>query len=159
VRNHRPHDRPFRREGSIVFRIQEVHTEANDPKWNMPYTPALKVEGGSLVFVAGVTAAPVYHSHPHRPEEFTDIPADAGLQASMALGNLEGVLSAAGASLEDIVQVFRFIVDIDRNQDAINAVLAKRITRRATSTTVEVTRLATDRRLLLELTSVAAVPG
>ena len=143
-----------------MFRIQEIHIEAqNDPKWNMPYTPALKIEGGSLIFAAGVTAAPVYHSHPHRPEEFTDIPEDAGLQASMALDNLDGVLSAAGATLEDIVQLFRFIVDIARNQDAINAVLAKRIIRRATSTTVEVTRLATDPKLLLELTTVAAVPG
>ena len=143
-----------------MFRIQEVHIEGkDDPKWNMPYTPALKVEGGSLIFAAGVTAAPVYHSHPHRPEEFTDIPEDAGLQASMALDNLDGVLSAAGATLEDIVQLFRFIVDIARNQDAINAVLAKRITRRVTSTTVEVTRLATDPKLLLELTTVAAVPG
>jgi enamine deaminase RidA (YjgF/YER057c/UK114 family) len=77
----------------------------------------------------------------------------------MALDNLDGVLSAAGATLEDIVQLFRFIVDIARNQDAINAVLAKRITRRVTSTTVEVTRLATDPKLLLELTTVAAVPG
>jgi enamine deaminase RidA (YjgF/YER057c/UK114 family) len=142
-----------------VFGIEEVHTEANDPKWNMPYTPALKVTDGSLIFVAGVTAAPVYHSHPHRPDEFTEIPDDPGAQAAMALDNLEGVLSAAGATLEDVVQLFRFIVDIDRNQDAVNAVLSRRITRRATSTTVEVTRLATDRRLVLELTAVAAVPG
>lgn len=142
-----------------MFRIEEVHTEANDPKWNMPYTPALKVQGGSLIFVAGVTAAPVYHSHPHRREEFTEIPDDPGLQASMALANLEGVLAAAGASLEDIVQLLRFIVDIEQNQDSINAVLARRMIRRATSTTVEVSRLATDPRLVLELTAVAAVPG
>ena len=142
-----------------MFGIEEVHTEENDPKWNMPYTPALKVQGGSLVFVAGVTAAPVYHSHPHKPEEFEGIPEDAGTQASMALDNLERVLEAAGAGLEDIVQLFRFIANIDRNQDAINAVLGKRIRRRATSTTVEVNRLATDPRLVLELTAVAAVPG
>ena len=142
-----------------MFRIEEVHTEANDPKWNMPYTPALKVTDGSLIFVAGVTAAPVYHSHPHRPEEFTGIPDDPGAQTAMALDNLEGVLSAAGATLEDLVQLFRFIVDIDRNQDAVNAVLSRRITRRATSTTVEVSRLATDPRLVLELTAVAAVPA
>jgi enamine deaminase RidA (YjgF/YER057c/UK114 family) len=142
-----------------MFGIEEVHAEGNDPKWNMPYTPALKVHGGSLIFVAGVTAAPVYHSHPHRPEEFTSIPDHPAEQASMALDHLEEVLSAAGASLEDLVQLFRFIVDIDRNQDAINAVLAGRITRRATSTTVEVSRLATDPRLVLELTAVAAVPS
>jgi hypothetical protein len=35
----------------------------------MPYAPAIKVTGGTMVFIAGVTAAPVYHSHPHMPAE------------------------------------------------------------------------------------------
>jgi hypothetical protein len=55
------------------------------------------------------------------------------------------------------VQLFRFIVDIDRNQDAINRVMGRRMSTRATSTTVEVTQLASNPRLCLELTAVAAV--
>ena len=39
----------------------------------MPYAPALLVRGGSLLFLSGLTAAAVYHSHPHREEEF-DLP-------------------------------------------------------------------------------------
>src|ERR1700687_3881966 len=39
----------------------------------MPYAPALLVRRGSLLFLSGVTAAAVYHSHPHREEEF-DLP-------------------------------------------------------------------------------------
>lgn len=39
----------------------------------MPYMPAIKVTGGSTIYVSGVTAAPVYHSHPHDPAEFADI--------------------------------------------------------------------------------------
>ena len=34
-----------------------------------PYTPAVAVRGGRTVYFAGVTAAAVYHHHPHRPEE------------------------------------------------------------------------------------------
>jgi hypothetical protein len=51
-------------------RIEHVHwTDAPD-MW-MPYAPAIKVTGGTTVYLAGVTAAPVYHHHPHRPEEFS----------------------------------------------------------------------------------------
>ena len=141
----------------MEFEVQEIHTAEDDPKWNMPYTPALKVRGGAMVWAAGVTAAPVYHSHPHVPEESAGLPGDAATQASMAFDNLESVLAAAGATLDDVVVLFRFIVDIDRNQDAINVVQAGRMSRRATSTTVEVTRLATGPELLLELTAFAAV--
>jgi enamine deaminase RidA (YjgF/YER057c/UK114 family) len=141
----------------VAFELELVHTQDNNPKWNMPYTPAIRVRGGTTIYVAGVTAGPVYHSHPHVLAEFQGVPADAGQQATMAFDNLENVLRAAGASLDDVVQLFRFIVDIDRNQDAINAVQATRMSNAATSTTVEVTRLASAPGLWLELTAVAAV--
>ena len=44
------------------------------PKMWMPYAPAIKVTGGTTIYCAGVTAAPVYHHHPHRPEEFDNMP-------------------------------------------------------------------------------------
>ncbi len=126
----------------------------------MPYTPAIKVRGGTLVFVAGVTAAPVYHSHPHVPEEFATIPPDPAAQAEMAVHSLRRVLRAAGGDLGDVVQLFRFIKDLDRNQDAVNAVMSRSLgAHRPTSTTVEVVRLATDARLVVELAAVAVVPG
>lgn len=76
----------------------------------------------------------------------------------MAMENLRNVLRAAGGDLTDIVQLFRFIRDIAKNQDAINKVMAGYMgDHRATSTTVEVTRLATDDRLVVELAAVAVV--
>jgi len=138
--------------------VENVHIAGNDPKWNMPYTPALKVTGGSLVFVSGVTAAPVYHSHPHQPSEFAEIPDDPGEQAAMAMENLKNVIEAAGGTLYDIVQLIRFMVDQDRNQDAINRVMAEFMgDHRSASTSVEVVRLATDPRLVLELQAIAVV--
>ncbi|MFZ0014101.1 MAG: Rid family hydrolase [Acidimicrobiia bacterium] len=141
-------------------RVEHIHTGENDPRWNMPYTPAIKVTGGSLVFASGVTAAPVYHSHPHVPAEFSDIPDDAGEQAAMAMENLKSVVEAAGGSLGDIVQLIRFMVDQERNQDAINRVMNSYLgDHRSASTSVEVVRLATDPRLVLELQAIAVVPG
>jgi enamine deaminase RidA (YjgF/YER057c/UK114 family) len=138
--------------------VELIHTAENDPKWNMPYTPAIKVHSGKTVYVAGVTAAPVYHSHPHIQAEFDHVPEEPGLQAELAMENLRSVLRAAGGDLTDIVQLFRFMIDQDKNQDAINRVMARYFgDHRPTTTSVEVVRLATDPRLVLELTAVAVV--
>lgn len=139
--------------------VEIIHTEDNDPKWNMPYAPAIKVHSGKTVWIAGVTAAPVYHSHPHIQAEFDHIPDDAAKQAEMTMENLQKILKAAGGELTDIVQLFRFIVDMDKNQNAINSTLGRYFGNyRPVSTTVEIVRLATDPRLVLELAAVAVVP-
>jgi 2-iminobutanoate/2-iminopropanoate deaminase len=143
----------------VTKNVEIIHTEENDPKWNMPYAPAIKVHSGKTVWIAGVTAAPVYHSHPHIQSEFDHIPEDAGQQAEMTMESLQKILRAAGGELTDIVQLFRFIVDMDKNQDAINATVGRYFgDYRPVSTTVEIVRLATDPRLVLELAAVAVVP-
>lgn len=139
--------------------IEHIHLEEDDPAYNMPYTPAIKVHSGKTVYVAGVTAAPVYHSHPHVPAEFDHIPEDPAAQTEMAIENLRRVLQAAGGDLGDIVQIFRFMKDQDKNQDAINRTMARLMgDHRPTTTSVEVVRLATDPRLVIELAAVAVVP-
>jgi 2-iminobutanoate/2-iminopropanoate deaminase len=146
------------KEHFMSHHYERIHTEENDPKWKMPYTPAIKVQSGKTVYLAGVTAAPIYHSHPHVPAEFDHIPEDAGTQAKMTMENLLKVLTAAGGKLTDIVRVTRFMVDQEANQDAINAVMAHYFgDHRPASTSVEVVRLATDPRLVLEVEAVAVV--
>jgi enamine deaminase RidA (YjgF/YER057c/UK114 family) len=78
----------------------------------------------------------------------------------MAMENLKSVIEAAGGTLVDIVQLIRFMVDQDKNQDAINRVMTSYLgDHRSASTSVEVVRLATDPRLVLELQAIAVVPG
>lgn len=139
--------------------IEHVHAEGHDARFNMPYTAAIVQTAGRLMFASGVTAAPIYHSHPHAAEEFDGIPADPTQQAERAMDNLERVLAGAGAGLADVVDIIRFMVDIDANQDAINRVMGRRLGQhRPATTSVEVVRLATDPRLVLELRAVAVVP-
>ena len=144
----------------MAQRFEIIEHEGNDPRYNMPYVPAIKVHAGRTVYVSGVTAAPVYHSHPHIASEFDGIPADPAGQARLTMENLRLALRAAGGELVDIVQMFRFIRDIGANQDAINRTIGEFLgDHRPTTTTVEVVRLATDPRLVLEITAVAVVPA
>jgi 2-iminobutanoate/2-iminopropanoate deaminase len=139
--------------------FEKIHLEENDPKYNMPYTPAIKVNSGKLVFLAGVTAAPIYHSHPHIPAEFDHIPEDPEEQGVLAMENVRRSLQAAGGDLQDIVQLFRFIKDEAKNQNGVNRAMARYMgDHRAASTSVEVVRLATDPRLVVEIAVVAVVP-
>lgn len=146
-------------DGEPGSHLEVVHSVSNPDEYKMPYAPAIKVHSGKTVYVAGVTAAPVYHHHPHIPSEFDDIPEDAAEQARMTMENLRDCLRAAGGDLSHVVQMFRFIPNIHQNQDAINRVMAEYMGKhRATTTTVEVSRLATDPRLVLEIAAVAVVP-
>src|SRR5205807_6071007 len=86
----------------------------------MPYAPGIVVRRGSLVFLSGVTAAAVYHSHPHRDEEF-DLPATMEAQAVRAMENLKKTLEAAGCTLDDLVAATRYLTDVSE-QDDLNRV-------------------------------------
>src|SRR5260370_16740717 len=77
----------------------------------MPYAPALLVRGGQLLFLSGLTAAPVYHSHPHREEEF-DLPPRMREQAVLLMENLKTTLAAAGCTLADVVSAIRYLTDV-----------------------------------------------
>lgn len=140
--------------------FEYIHTAENEPRFNMPYTPAIKITGGNVIYLAGVTAAPVYHTHPHIAAEFDDIPLDPEEQAALCVENLRAVVEAAGGSLGTIVEVTRYMVDQAKNQDGVNRAMGRAFgEHRPASTSVEIVRLATDPRLILELKAVAVVPG
>ena len=136
--------------------IEHVHWR-NAPDMWMPYAPAIKVTGGTTVFLAGVTAAPVYHHHPHRPEEFNAMPADMAGQTRAALENLKKSLQSVGARFADIVTANRFVTDLS-DQDSMNKVWAEYFgDAKPTTTTVQVVRLATDPRCLVEINAIAVI--
>ncbi len=123
----------------------------------MPYAPAIVVSGGRTVYLAGVTAAPVYHHHPHRPEEFDAMPASMEGQARAALENLKRGLEAVGAGFGDIVTASRYVTDLS-DQDALNRVWAEYFgDAKPATTTVQVVALATDPRCMVEINAVAVI--
>ncbi len=136
--------------------IEHVHWPDAPDMW-MPYAPAIVVRSGTTVHLAGVTAAPVYHHHPHRPEEFDSMPGDMEGQSRVALENLTKGLDAVGATFADIVSANRFVTDLT-DQDALNRVWAEFFgDNKPTTTTVQVVQLATDPRCLVEINAVAII--
>jgi enamine deaminase RidA (YjgF/YER057c/UK114 family) len=112
------------------------------------------VRRGNLLFLSGLTAAPVYHSHPHREEEF-DLPASMREQAALLMENLETTLAAAGCTLSDVVSATRYLTDV-AEQDDLNAVWGAYLgVHRPTTTTVEVSRLATHANCKIEISVIA----
>jgi enamine deaminase RidA (YjgF/YER057c/UK114 family) len=136
--------------------IEHLHWPDAPDMW-MPYAPAIKVSGGSMIFCAGVTAAPVYHHHPHRPKEFDSMPDNMEGQARVALEQLKKGLEAAGATFEDVVSAERFLTDMEE-QDDLNKVWAEFFGEaKPATTTVQVVRLATDPRCKIEINAIAIV--
>lgn len=124
----------------------------------MPYAPGIVVRRGALVFLSGVTAAPVYHHHPHRDEDF-DLPATMREQAVLTLENLRKTLAAAGCTMADLVSATRYLTDVSE-QDELNRVWAAYLGGHLpTTTTVEVSRLATHPRCKLEISAIAVADG
>jgi len=137
-------------------KIEHIHWPDAPDVW-MPYAPAIKVTGGTMVFLAGVTAAPVYHSHPHIPEEFANMPDDMEGQARATLENLRKGLDSAGATIADLVVANRFLTDLSQ-QDILNKVWNEVIgDNKPTTTTVQVVQLATDPRCLVEINAMAVI--
>jgi enamine deaminase RidA (YjgF/YER057c/UK114 family) len=144
-----------------VGNAEIIHHEGYDDGIVSPFVPAIRVVSNArLVFVSGVTGAPVYHDHPHVPEVFDAMPTDAAGQVQNAFAHLDQALAAAGCRREDVVNMIRFFTDVDADQDVVNAHQAAWFGGHIpTSTTVQVTRLATDPRLRFELHVVAAAPA
>lgn len=138
-----------------------IHHEGFDDSIVSPFVPAIRtVSNARLVFISGVTGAPVYHDHPHVREVFDSMPTDAAGQVRNAFQHLDQALIAAGCRRHDVVNMIRFFTDVEADQDVVNAHQAEWFGGHIpTSTTVQVTRLATDHRLRFEFHVVAAAPA
>ena len=126
---------------------------------NQPFTSAIKVpSGSSIVFLSGTTGAGP-HSHPHVPAEFDHLDFSTEAQAERVMESLKEMVEAAGGELTDIIQVTRFMRDVGANQDVVNEVMNRYWgpDHRPASTTLEIVRLATDPRFILEVEAVAVV--
>lgn len=142
----------------MAKQIEIVHHPDRRTDVRMPYAPGIVVRRGHLVFVSGVTAAAVYHHHPHREEDF-DLPGTMREQAVLALENLRKTLAAAGCTMADLVSATRFLTDVEE-QDDLNRVWAQYLDGHLpTTTTVEVSRLATHPRCKVEISAIAVCDG
>lgn len=91
---------------------------------HMPYAPAVYVEApAGFLFLSGCTASPLYHAHPHIPEEHV-LPDDIREQTRMALANIKIILDGKGLNWRHVVKLTKYLTDM-REMDAMYEVLGE----------------------------------
>jgi 2-iminobutanoate/2-iminopropanoate deaminase/2-aminomuconate deaminase len=94
-----------------MVQISEVHPKPEQAE-NMPYAPAIHVAGAcELLFIAGATASPLYHQHPHVPEEHR-LPDDIKEQTRRSLENIKLVLDSKGLTWRNVVKITKYMTDM-----------------------------------------------
>ena len=88
-----------RGEASTLTHWETVHPQP-DRAAEMPYAPAVEIrEPSVLLFLSGATASPLYHEHPHVPEDHVQ-PDDIEEQTRRCLASIKSVLDHARDDLE-----------------------------------------------------------
>jgi enamine deaminase RidA (YjgF/YER057c/UK114 family) len=141
--------------------IEVIHHPGFDKTVNMPFVPAIKIASGRMLWLAGTTAVPVYHDHPHRRDEVVKhLPNDLEGQTRATMDGIKRTLDAAGATFGDVVHMFVFrtrprIGDLGRASAVINSYFAP-YNHKPTSTNLVVLELGEPEQLI-EIQVVAAV--
>lgn len=88
----------------------------------MPYAPAISVQTpAEFIFISGATASPLYHQHPHVPQEHIQ-PDDIREQTRRAMENIKIVLDHKGLTWRNIIKVTKYLTDM-READAMHEVM------------------------------------
>ena len=141
--------------------MEIIHHPNYDRSVFMPFVPAIKVKSGKILWLAGTTALPVYHDHPHKREQVLQyMPNDLEAQTRAAMDGIKLTLDAAGASFKDVVHYFAFrarprMGDIGKVSGVINSYFAQ-FNHKPTSTNIAVLELGEPEQLI-EIQMVAVV--
>jgi reactive intermediate/imine deaminase len=116
---------------------------------------------GDLLFLSGVgPRQPGTDAIPGGPVRDVDgkpCDYDVSAQTEAVIENVRRILNAAGASLDDVIDVTAFLIDMDRDFQAYNSVYAKHFTEvGATRTTLAISALPTP--IAVEFKVVARAP-
>ena len=141
--------------------LEVVHHPGYDTTISMPFVPAIKIKSGKLLWLAGGTALPVYHDHPHRRDQILKyLPNDLEAQVRQTMDGIMATLKAAGGSPRDVVHLFIFrarprIGDIGRASAVVSSYFAP-FNHKPTTTNLAVLELGEPEQLV-EIQAVAVV--
>src|SRR4029450_13690730 len=141
--------------------LEVVHHPGYDTTISMPFVPAIKVKSGKLLWLAGGTALPVYHDHPHQRDQIVKhLPNDLEAQVRQTMDGIMATLKAAGGSPRAVVgrSIFRArprLGDIGRASAVVNSYFAP-FNHKPTTTNLAVLELGEPEQLV-EIQVVAVV--
>jgi enamine deaminase RidA (YjgF/YER057c/UK114 family) len=133
--------------------METIHHPNYDKTVNMPFPPAIKIKSGKILWLAGTTALPVYHDHPHKRDQIQQYMVnDLEAQTRRAMDGIKQTLDASGATFKDVVHFFVFrarprIGDIGKASAVIGSYFAP-YNHKPTSTNLAVLELGEPEQLI-----------
>ena len=133
--------------------LEIIHHPNYDKSLFMPFSPAIKIKSGKILWLAGGTALPVYHDHPHKREQVLQyLGNDLEAQTRRTMDGVMETLKAANASPKDVVHVFIFrtrprMGDIGRSSQIVNSYFAP-FNHKPTTTNMAVLELGEPEQLI-----------
>lgn len=138
--------------------VTPIHHIPLRPEFKSPFSAAFAVEDARLIFFSGCCTIPIYHKHPHDPEEERAwLQGDIREQTERTFQHIKLVLDAAGADFGNVLFITIYMTDVG-GQDVLNEISARHFdpARPPARTLVEVKALAHP-GMLIEIDGVAAV--
>ena len=87
--------------------LEIIHHPNYDKTVFMPFVPAIKIKSGHILWLAGGTALPVYHDHPHKRDQLQKyLVNDLEAQVRQAMDGIKQTVEAAGGTMKDVVHLF-----------------------------------------------------
>jgi enamine deaminase RidA (YjgF/YER057c/UK114 family) len=133
--------------------MEIIHHPNYDRSVFMPFVPAIKIKSGKILWLAGTTALPVYHDHPHKRDQIQQyMTGNLEEQTKRTMDGIKQTLEASGASFKDVVHMFVFrarpqMGDIGRASRVINSYFAP-FNHKPTSTNIAVLELGEPEQLI-----------
>jgi enamine deaminase RidA (YjgF/YER057c/UK114 family) len=130
-----------------------IHHPNYDKTVFMPFVPAIKIKSGKILWLAGTTALPVYHDHPHKRDQIQQyMTGNLEEQTKRTMDGIKQTLEASGASFKDVVHMFVFrarpqMGDIGKASRVINSYFAP-FNHKPTSTNIAVLELGEPEQLI-----------
>ncbi len=139
--------------------ITPIHHEPMKPEFKSPFSAGYACEDARLLFFSGCCTVPIYHKHPHDPEEEKVwLQGDIREQTERTFEHMRLILRAGGGDFENVMFITIYMTDMSL-QDEMNEISARIFGPEAppARTLVEVKALAHP-DMLIEIDGVAAVP-
>jgi 2-iminobutanoate/2-iminopropanoate deaminase len=128
--------------------MKQVITADTAPKAIGPYSQAIKIKNGEIIFTAGQLGID--------PASGNVVDDGIAAETRQALKNVQAILTAAGSDMEQVIKTTVFLKDLN-DFAAMNAVYAEFFPKNPPArSTIQVARLPKDG--LVEIEAIALVP-
>ena len=141
------------------MKIMPIHHEPMRPEFKSPFSAGYACEDARILFFSGCCTVPIYHKHPHDPDEEREwLAGDIREQTERTFAHMRQILQADGGDFANVMFLTIYMTDMSL-QDELNEISAGIFGAESppARTLIEVKALAHP-NMLIEIDGVAAVP-